>query len=208
MNVMDNRQIKILLVIFLLVSTVVATKVIISGKKQTPVPSLAAKPLPTASIKPTGLPSVTQKVDVGSPDGKMTLSMYKKTVGADSLWTFLVGDTRILSETIPMESNFSIPFNVFSPDNKYIFLGKETSGETSYLVAKTDGSAMSKVGQIVEINSLFSQKYSNYKITDVTGWAAPTLIVVNTDNIDGVQGPSFWFDVQTHSFIQLSSRFN
>ena len=58
------------------------------------------------------------------------------------------------------------------------------------------------------MEELFAQKYADYKITDVTGWAAPTLLVVNTDKLDGTVGPSFWFDVASLSFTRLSTRFN
>jgi hypothetical protein len=53
----------------------------------------------------------------------------------------------------------------------------------------------------MEISELFYAKYSEYKITDITGWAAPNLLIVNTDDVNSEEGPSFWFDVSSKTFI-------
>jgi hypothetical protein len=86
---------------------------------------------------------------------------------------------------------------------------KETnSAQTSYFVLTTSGAPVTKDAQTLDILSLFTAKYPNYTITDATGWAGPTLVVINTNKSDGGIGPSFWFDAGSQSFIQLSTRFN
>ena len=97
---------------------------------------------------------------------------------------------------------------LFSSDDKYLFLKETTGNQITYFVLTASGLPVTKDAQTVDFSSLFTAKYPDYVITDATGWAAPTLVVINTNKTDGKVGPSFWFDVQTKSFIQLSERFN
>jgi hypothetical protein len=61
----------------------------------------------------------------------------------------------------------------------------------------------------LEFSSLFYEKFPGYKITEATGWGGLNLIVFNTVEAEsGKRGPSFWFEVPTHSFIRLSTQFN
>ena len=62
--------------------------------------------------------------------------------------------------------------------------------------------------QNTEVFALFSAKYPDLKVTDVTGWASNNLLVINTDKVSGEVGPSFWFELPSQGFIQLSERFN
>ncbi len=143
---------------------------------------------------------------IDSPDGKKKLTVKEEKGKETKTYTFSVLDLAtgfykdIFNKTVPTATTLSIPLNTFSPDDKYIFL-KETSGDTfTYFVPLE--------GQTLDILSMFAEKHPDYKITDVTGWGGMTLIVVNTDKKDGGQGPSFWFDVTSKSFIQLNNRFN
>jgi hypothetical protein len=200
---MDKLRFKLLIPAFLLVAAFAGVTALRLGASQRPNTSFAAP-----VVTPVAKSASQETTVVSSPDGKVTLTMEEKKGKDANIWTFSVGGTQIMSVTLPAEAVLSIPYNTFSPDNKYIFLKETASGMVSYPVLTTSGAPISKESQNLEISSSFSQKLPNYKITDVTGWAGPTLIVVNTDKSAGGQGPSFWFDITSHSFIQLSDRFN
>jgi len=154
-------------------------------------------------------------VDVISPNEKITLTMkgLKKADGTLKQTFFISLDAAKESvEIYTHESNPSyqilIPYNTFSPDNKYIFLKIEDPEKAQYIVVRTDGKNIRGEEKSVEITSLFYEKYEEFVITEVTGWGGYSLIVVNTNYKDGKIGPSFWFDQSNFSFIQLSNRFN
>ena len=168
-----------------------------------------------AYVEKHDIPLEDESVDIISPDEKYTLNVKKKGLpGGLVTQTFYIKSDKdenpveIYERESAADDLISVPENTFSPDNKYIFLKYGDSGKTRYIVLRTDGAELKEGIQSVEIESLFSEKHSDYIITDVTGWGGYTLIVVNTDTIAGQTGPSWWFDLTNFSFIRLSSRFN
>ncbi len=202
---MDKHQSKIIILASLLISgAVVFFALRPKAQSSVNIPG----PAPIANVE------ASQLATVGSPDGKMSLTM-KQDKGRDSVtYTFLVtGESnglqkQIFTKTVPTGTVLSIPYNSFSPDNKYVFLKETDPNQTSYFVMTVSGDPVAKDVQFFDISSLFMNKYSDYKITDVTGWGDPALVIINTDKKDGGTGPSFWFEVPSQSFIQLSQRFN
>lgn len=201
------NQIKIAVMSVMLAATIVGASVLMSGKAQKPTPSLAAEEMFVQSKTAKPNPD-TSTTSVLSPDGKMTLTMKVNRVNESSTWTFLADGKEILSENLPNGSIYKIPFNTFSPDNKYIFLQKTVSDAMSYPVLSTSGKDISGDGMGLEIVSLFSAKFPEYKVTEVTGWGGMNLIVFNTEKTSGGEGSSFWFEVPSKAFIRLSSKFN
>jgi hypothetical protein len=165
------------------------------------------RPITITSIDPV------QTTTMNSPDGTKTLTMKKQPIKDLKKYSFYVSSTdtveqMILSKELENTQNLEIPYNTWSPDNKYIFLKELTPILNNYYVFSTTGNPVPDNAQQVNIQELFSQKLPEYKITDVTGWAGPTLIIVNTTaNKDG-QNISFWFDVTNQSFTQLGTYFN
>ncbi len=146
-------------------------------------------------------------VSIISPDGKTNLTMKTVVDNNSIIYTFTTNNL-IYTKTTTKDDIFAIPFNSWSPDNKYVFL-KETNGNTtSFLVLNSSGVPFKDGSQYINISDNFTQKLNNYKLDDITGWAAGTLLVLNTNKIDGEKGPSFWFDLTSSTFIQLSNRFN
>lgn len=201
---MDKRQSRITVLICLLISAIVVYFGMRSKSQQSG----------SLSVVPS-VPDVqaSQLTAVGSPDGKFTLTM-KQEKGVDTHnYRFLVTDEgtgvqrEILTRSVPAGTTLSIPANTFSSDNKYLFLQETGGAESGYIVLAASGANIGD-SQTLNVSSLFMVKYSDYVITGATGWAGPTLLVVNTDKADGGRGPSFWFDVASKSFIQLSTRFN
>lgn len=142
-------------------------------------------------ITPSPSPS-SRPVTVDSPDGKFALIAEEKTVA-------VFDRTKNIKKIIG--DSYFVPFNAFSPDNKYIFLKELESGDFVAL-------PLSDIQKTANISSLFTQKYPDFKITDVTGWGGVGLIVINTDKAEGGIGPSFWYEAFSGNFIRLSTRFN
>ena len=196
------------IVLICLVISIVSIVLIMRGRDQESSPSVTRPHTPLiAKAEPPG------ETTVGSPDGKMTLKMQenKGREGVTYIFWILAADgstKEVFRKTLPPVSSLSIPFNTFSPDNKYFFLKQNDPGGASYFALSTSEIPITKDSPTLDIGSLFTAKYPNYKISDMTGWGGLTLIVINTDKAEGGEGPSFWFDVSSGSFIQLSSRFN
>lgn len=154
------------------------------------------------------------EINILSPDGKVSLTLknIKTNDGLIDQTLLISSDENNLTQIFTQNSTtgglLTIPYNTFSPDNKYFFIRKNKADEPEYLVMRTDGKNLRGDTKSVEIYGLFKEKYKDFKITDITGWAGPTLTVINTDLKNGGAGPSFWFDLSNHSFIRLSTRFN
>ena len=208
---MEKRRSKLFLT-FILTGTFLLAGLVFFGslrvKEGTPQPeSFASTEMPVDEKETT--------VDVISPNEKATLTMkgLKKADGTLNQTFFISLDAAKESvEIYTHESNPAnqvlIPYNTFSPDNKYIFLKIEDPEKAQYIVVSTDGKNIRGGEKSVEITSLFYEKYEEFVITEVTGWGGYSLIVVNTNYKDGKIGPSFWFDLSNFGFIQLSNRFN
>lgn len=208
---MDKPLSKILIITILvggIIGGAAAMKIHGQSKQPSDIPVLlAAQPTPTPKSS-----SITDS-SVTSSDGTITLTM--KIASGDNggkIYNFLISDTNgqrsIFTKNTDSTESFSLPPNAFSPDNKYIFLKDSIGSQNNYLVMTVSGSQIAQNLQTIEISGLFANKEPNFKITDVTGWAAPTLIVVNSvkDGTSSVE--SFWFDLSNQSFIPLATYFH
>ncbi len=151
--------------------------------------------------------------EVVSPDGKYSLSLNNK--GSDLIHQTVIlqtvkdSSTKILLEkSASKDSLLTVPSNTFSPDDKYIFLKDGADMNTKYLVLRTDSKNLKGETKSAEIISLFYAKYTDFVVTDATGWGGIGVIVVNTDYKNGKIGPSFWFEPASLGFIRLNTRFN
>ena len=67
-----------------------------------------------------------QETEVGSPDGKMTLIVKEEKGKEAATFIFLVtikatGIQKEIYREVGEDGSITIPFNTFSPDNKYFF---------------------------------------------------------------------------------------
>jgi hypothetical protein len=145
-----------------------------------------------------------------NPDASYNLRLISKNEGDYFSYSLSYSkkdadtENTIYTETFNENTKLSIPFNTWSPDNKYVFLKSEDSVLTDYLVYKiTDNQAKNPI----RITKIFREKYQDYVIKDVTGWAAPSLLILVTTNSSDEVGPSFWFNVTSQTFTQLSTKF-
>jgi dipeptidyl aminopeptidase/acylaminoacyl peptidase len=207
---MDKLPFKILVFVAILTTALAAIFVAANSKVRTPdLPTFASTfatptPSPSASVTTT---------TIEAPDGKMTLTVQDNEVEGGLKKTFSTQGaggalTEIYSETVPGGNTLSVPYNTFSPDDRYLFLKETTPTQTYYYVLTTSGKPITSNSATLEVSGLFYAKYSDFIITDVTGWGGLNLLVVNTNNKSGGQGPSFWFEVPSGGFIRLSTRFN
>jgi len=171
--------------------------------------------IPTlTSTTATGISSYpVQTSTMDSPDGEKTLTMKKQPINGLIKYSFYIAapataEKLIFSKELTDTQNLSIPYNTWSPDNKYIFLKESTPILNNYYVFLASGDPVSDKVQYANIQELFSQKLPDYRITEVTGWADPTLVVINATAYKGSQNVSFWFDVTNQSFMQLGTYFN
>jgi hypothetical protein len=169
--------------------------------------------IPIALLSPTPTPPKTQETVVLSPDGKKTLIMKEKDEQQGKTYSVYTSEpeatpTAIFSKTVDYNSSIEIPFNTWSNDNKYVFLKERFASDSAYYVVESTGTPISSDTPYLNISEYFKNRLPLYVLEDVTGWASPTLLVVNTKTLEGNEGPSFWFEIPSHSFIQLSSRFN
>lgn len=124
--------------------------------------------------------------------------------------TFKVTELKTKSERIIYEERvggdvtFELPLNSWSPDNKYLFLKKSTSGNQSFLVLHADGSNFTDGQKYLDVTAYWSESKPKFNLKSATGWAANDLMMITTTKEDGSDGPSFWFVIATHKFMQLA----
>lgn len=200
---MENHKAKILGVLVFLTAvfgSLAWQKVKLTQDYTSPEVSFASAP---------STPEPTFEQEFLAPNGKDTLITRESRVESGSLKTFLIrtseGEvTPILSKTLSPTTAVSVPFNVFSPDNKFIFLKEEDEWGAKYFsLPTTQGSET----EPTVFSELFKQNYPNLIIEDVTGWGGMTLIVINARDEDDSR-LSFWYDVTNGRFTALSNRFD
>jgi hypothetical protein len=171
--------------------------------------SLIKNKSPSAPVPEAVIPLVeaSETTSMDSPDGKLTLVVKTTKNGDVVTYTFSISGKEIFVKTVDASITISIPYNTWSPDNKYVFLKEGGEAGASYFVLFVLKDSSSQNDQTANINDLFAKKYSDLKIADVTGWGGINLVIVNSLKNDGAKGPSFWFEMPSHSFIQLSTHF-
>lgn len=204
---MDKHQSKVTIIACLVIAIAIVSFGAMSRNRSTP-KSVATPPPVVSKVQASELTTV------GSPDGKMSLTMQERREEDKSVYSFLMKDVEkgsqkeIFVKTVPMGITISIPDNTFSSDNGYVFLKEKNGSTVSYLILTSSGDEIVKDVKTLDVSGLFKAKYEDFVITEATGWAGPTLLVINTDKKESGKGPSFWFDVASKSFIRLSTRFD
>lgn len=157
---------------------------------------------PVAKVTPAV--SKTVKEQVHSPDGKLNLIMEKTMKeNGETDYSFFISDIpetnkRLVFNKTLAKGEMSVPKNTWSPDNNYFFLKENDDLTTTFLVFKASGEKFSGEQQYLDVFSLFAQRKIQYDFKEVTGWDSETLLHVTTN------GPNFWFEVPSKSFIQLA----
>ena len=142
-----------------------------------------------------------------SPDGKLTLLMNTIKDKTGVTYIFTVSGKEIFTKTVDPSITISIPYNAWSPNGKYIFLKEERPEGVRFFALSINVLSSDQNDQTADITDLFTKKYPDLEIEDVTGWGGIGEIIVNSVKSDGNRGPSFWFEMPSRNIVQLSTRF-
>ncbi|MDE2026798.1 MAG: hypothetical protein KGJ07_10015 [Patescibacteria group bacterium] len=210
-----RHQIEIETMAIVLFAAVIGTSFAFMSKspkiRNVSLPIIAMAPI---SPTPTPLPAPVTTSQI-SPDGTKKLSMTKSSnKDGNKTFAFTVTNTTT-NETTQVytvalsDETMDIPYNAFSPDDRYLFLEYNSKNGTQAWVMRSDGQPINATTneQYYNVTSLFQQKmpHANYHIT--TGWASETLLIILTNNADGSEGTSYWFEVPSKAIIPLSTQF-
>lgn len=149
-----------------------------------------------------------------SPDGEKKVLM-RTTENNDNtaVYEFFTTDgdgtnkQLIFSQTLTSPSNMSVPYNTWSPDDKYFFIQENAGINTKIMVFKATGEAFSETEKYLDPTEIFRKQNTGNNFDEATGWASETLIIINTKKTNGEKGFSYWFEVPSKAIIQLSTDF-
>lgn len=170
--------------------------------------------IPSMSVPAEAVsPEITVSSQI-SPDGtrKVTMRVTENNNGT-KIYEFLTADENnsgeklIFTKTLDSLSSMSVPFNSWSPDNKYFFVRQNIGGSKGVLVFSGLGTPLTATESYFEAVEAFNQKNTGNNFDEATGWASETLIIMNTKKPDGTKGFSYWFEIPSKAIIQLSTEF-
>ena len=149
-----------------------------------------------------------------SPDGtKKVVMQVTRNPDNTSTYDFSAMDgneaneQHVFSKTLDSSRSMTIPFNTWSPDNKYFFIQENAKETKSVFAFKASGAAFSDTEQYFDVTDLFEKRNTGNNFGEATGWASESLIIINTTKQDNTKGPSYWFEVPSKQIIQLSTEF-
>lgn len=164
-------------------------------------------------IVSTPTPQPSTQSEIHSPDGTMNLIMQKKSLEDNSqVYSFFTQEIAkkskllLFTKTVNEENSMTIPYNSWSPDNKYVFIQENNASSLAFLVFTASGDNFSNGLQYLDVIPLFDNLKTAYKVSTITGWDSPTLMHVKTVTAENKKGPSYWFDVTSRVFLQLANR--
>lgn len=207
---MNAKHKSLIIVCLLLISLGIATWFVTRktfGTSSDPfvLQSQAIEPARLAGATPT--PKLAEESQMQpSPDGTKKLVMrvvHEASGSSQYIFTAMDknGENAVrVYETRLVGGSFSIPFNTWSPDDRYFFIQKNT-GEA--LVFTRTGDPVTQTEQLLDVKEDFTKGQRSDSYTEVTGWASPTLLIINTTNPEGKKGSSYWYEVPSKAIIQL-----
>ncbi len=149
---------------------------------------------------PVAIPSIspvmTELKDVSTPDGTKTISMKViNNPDNSNTYTFVVTDNKggkidLFGKTLLKEKSMSLSPNAWSPDNKLVFI-QENDGKkiTGIDVFNGSGQPFSNGDRYINVIPLYDTHVTTHNFKEATGWAAETLIIINTTESDGSRWP-------------------
>ena len=162
-----------------------------------PAPQLP-QPQVTSQISPDGTRELTMTV---LPNNDLEKTYTFATMDADG------GNQQIIYTATHSAQTMSIPFNTWSPDNKYVFLTESTSSGTKALVMRADAQPVTETESNIDAAAVFDANTTGNVYQETTGWASDTLLIINTTLQDGSKGPSYWLEIPIKAVTQLSTEF-
>ena len=118
-----------------------------------------------------------------------------------------MNENYIFSKTLDTEKYMTIPYNTWSPDNRYFFIQENAKEGESIFAFKATGEAFSDTEQHFDVTDLFKKRNTGNNFSEATGWGSESLIIINTTKEDGTKGPSYWFEVPSKAILILATEF-
>ncbi|PIZ66248.1 hypothetical protein CO051_01145 [Candidatus Roizmanbacteria bacterium CG_4_9_14_0_2_um_filter_39_13] len=204
---------KLKLIIALLIILIAGVGMLMFSQQKRTTETRASESVPDLlSLSPIPVSQDLDPEEMSSPDGKKKLILERQQTEEllkYSLFTSNESESKLIiySKELPVAQAISIPFNTWSPDNIHFFVKESSPEKINYFVFLASGENFPDNVQYLSVQELFEEKVEGYFITDVTGWAAPSLLIVNTKENEGDDKVSFWLDVRSQSFIRLGTYF-
>lgn len=174
------------------------------------------KPNSKSFLIPSSVASKPRTVSQISPDGTKLLSMTT-TTNADFSNTYNVmasnadGSNKQMiysgRDSVVSHGSLSIPFNTWSPDDKYVFITLASGSATQALAMRADGQPLGDASPYTNVATVFAANGPDSTYQETTGWASDNLLIINTKTPSGSKGPSYWLELPDNSLIQLSTQF-
>ncbi len=161
-----------------------------------------------ATITPE-VSSITKLIEASNSDGQYRLVGSSELIKGSVHYSFRVEDAAENSSLLLFETKaaddetYSIPFNSWSSDNKYLFLQLNNSKGKNYYVFKADASLFADGLKYLDVGDYWSQGEREDVIKEVSGWAGPDLLMVYTTKPDGTGSSAYWFMVSSRKFMQV-----
>jgi hypothetical protein len=175
---------------------------------QTPTPTPTPAPLIT-SAPAAYIPSVSTTSQISS-DGTQTVTL-RTIQNKDSTETFDItssdSSTFMFSKTLPQGQSISIPYNTWSPDDKYFFIQENDGSQTAVMVFNDNGDPFANGDSYLDLTGDFAKYAPGAIFDEASGWAADNLIIILTKNADGSEGTSYWYGVPDESVTPLATKF-
>ncbi len=161
-------------------------------------PSVTPTQVPPASVEATSIEGKMKLIMRGSPleNGLITYSFF--IADGEQEYSIFTKDAK--------KNALVVPSNSWSPDSTYVFLIDTTSLPEEVLVFKASGEAFADEETYLNVTELFVASKREHILDTATGWDSRGLLHLRTKNQDESKGPSYWFDVDSRSFIELSAR--
>lgn len=177
------------------------------------VPAIEITSAPTVTPTVSPIPKVAITSQVSSDGAKKVIMKVTHNADTTQTYTFSSADGSgnneqvIFSKTLDSTKSMLIPFNTWSPDNQYFFIQENDKEGNQVFIFKALGTPFADGIAYLDATSLFKLRNTGYNFTEATGWASPTLLILNTTKQDNTKGPSYWFEVPSKAILQLSTEF-
>src|SRR5882672_563122 len=177
---------------------------------------LSSTPTPTfypqtpSQITETDFTPTVTTTSQPSSDGTKTLTL-KTIQNKNGTKTFDIttsdNQSFMYSKTFSGDESLTIPFNTWSPNNRYFFIQKNTATQATFMVFNDNGDPFANGNAYLDLSGDFTNHAPNALFDQATGWAADNLIIITTKLTDGSEGTSYWYEVPSESVISLSTKF-
>jgi hypothetical protein len=207
-----KKQLELDAVFFIMVGIAVGSFFVLHTKTNKPIYNPIT--IPQQQTSPTATPTVvftptTSSASQISSDGNKKVTV-NATENEDGTKTYAVSTddagTAFFSKPLNVGETISIPFNAWSPDNRYFFIKENLTDGAHILVFRETGEPFANGESYLDLTDIYNNRVTGNTFGEATGWAAENLIIINTTR-DKNQGPSYWFEVPSKAVIQLGTKF-